>query len=232
MAILQSLHLYWNFLHEQRSPPRRLEVAEERVAPRQAKNAWQAEERVAMGKRKNAWRGQAQERARPLWKVAGQRARRAGDHAVGEPGPRLPPVSPSGLCSACFFVRACLLALWCVRHQRPLKKSPPTPTPPGCDVLHLHGGTAIGWINTTHQRLCTAVKHCAPAQACLRPRVPFRPRDGDVAFQQLAVPLRWRGTSRPLGRQKPWWLHRQLQQRSHLTLNSVLKMQGCGIGVI
>ena len=54
-------------------------------------------------------------------------------------------------------------------------------------VLHLHGGTAIGWINTTHQHLCTAaVKHCDPAQACLRPRVPFRPRDdGDVAFQQL-----------------------------------------------
>ena len=26
-----------------------------------------------------------------------------GEHAIGEPSPRLPPVSPSGLCSACFL---------------------------------------------------------------------------------------------------------------------------------
>ena len=101
-----------------------------------------------------------------------------------------------------FFVCACLFALWCVRHQRPLKKSPPPP-PPGLQraAPARRDGDRLDQ-HTTHQHLCTAaVKHCDPAQACLRPRVPFRPRDdGDVAFQQLAVPLRWHGTSRPLGR--------------------------------
>jgi hypothetical protein len=62
-----NIAIYWNFLHEQRSPPRGtwlaggLEVAEERVARA-------SEERVAsgrtrgMGKQKNAWHSQAEER--------------------------------------------------------------------------------------------------------------------------------------------------------------------------
>ena len=119
-----------------------MEVAEARVARA-------SEERVASGrtrgrrargmhKRKYAWHGQAEERvarASARTCAAALEGRWAeGSEGRGARNWRAESSSAAResvrLVFRVFFVCACLFALWCVRHQRPLKKSPPPP-PPG-----------------------------------------------------------------------------------------------------